>query len=189
MRFLVFLVVVFPVLLLSQEGRARSAWMMEKQLVNAPNGYKKLCANRQEVCQTPPDATAVAGLQSNGFQQLLKFNQKMNLRISYNSDERLYGQRDHWQVATESGDCEDIALAKRVALVDAGWPPGALWLAIGVIPGGQAHVVLVLRSDHGDLVFDNRTDDLLLWHETNLRFLARQVPGDPRFWRRLVSPL
>jgi predicted transglutaminase-like cysteine proteinase len=49
--------------------------------------------------------------------------------------------------------------------------------------------VLVLRSDHGDLVFDNRTDDLLLWHETNLRFLARQVPGDPRFWRRLVSPL
>ena len=78
MRLLVFMVVVFSVLLLSQEGLAISPWLAEKQLVNAPNGYKKLCADQQEICQNPSGNTTVAALQSNGFQQLYKFNQKVN---------------------------------------------------------------------------------------------------------------
>jgi predicted transglutaminase-like cysteine proteinase len=189
MRWILGVIAVLPMLLLFSQGMAASAWLAEKQMVRAPNGYRVFCEDALNFCNQRVDGPSFAMLGPTAYADLNKYNQKSNFDITYTPDNQLYGELDLWKVATESGDCEDIALAKRAGLINAGWPANALWLAIGIGPGGESHVVLIVRSNRGDLVLDNRFSELLLWHETNLRFLARQVPGDARYWRRLATSL
>ncbi len=167
---------------------AAYSWMTDTKPVLAPSGYRDFCARAGAHCDAADEAAQSVYISSRSMRVLEKYNQKFNKHISYRSDMDLYGRSDYWTVATATGDCEDIALAKRAALIGAGWPPAALWLAIGRDSEGQAHVVLILRADKGDLVLDNRTDRITLWHHAPLRWIARQVPGDSRYWR-LVDTL
>jgi predicted transglutaminase-like cysteine proteinase len=65
---------------------------------------------------------------------------------------------DVWQAAPMrgAGDCEDIALAKRAALLAAGVPLPDLRLAICRTELGALHAVLIARTPVGELVLDNR---------------------------------
>jgi predicted transglutaminase-like cysteine proteinase len=142
---------------------------------------------RPDACDGGDGAGRVAKVTPSLISELQSFNQKMNFAISYRPDPEIFGEPDIWTIAVAAGDCEDIALAKREALLRAGWPADALWLAIGQTPSGASHAVLVLRSDRGDLVLDNRSDRVEFWYRSDLRFLARQMPGDRLYWRRLRS--
>lgn len=166
---------------------AAPSWLAEGEDVTAPLGYIQLCVRSPGMCRRSADDQDVAVVSAAAFTQLEKFNQQVNYSIRYISDSVQYGRADEWVEATIAGDCEDISLAKRSALIHAGWPAAALWLAIGSVRSGEVHVVLILRSDLGDIVLDNRTAALKLWHQANLQFLARQVPGDASHWRRLRS--
>lgn len=170
---------------LLQSGAAATSWLADGEDVTAPPGYLQLCSRSPEACSRAADDQDFALVSAATLSQLEKFNQKVNISIRYVPDWAQFGRADEWYIATFAGNCEDISLAKRSALIQAGWPAAALWLAIAIVPGGQSHVVLVLRSDWGDIVLDNRTGSLKLWHQADLQFLARQVPGDPTHWRRL----
>src|SRR5262249_45590921 len=54
------------------------------------------------------------------------------------------------------GDCNKFALAKRRSLIEHGWPRGALLLTTAITEHGEGHLVLVVRTNRGDLVLDNR---------------------------------
>jgi hypothetical protein len=61
----------------------------------------------------------------------------------------------------ETGDCEDFALTKMQALLDAGYDIRYLQLAWGYTETGNAHAVLIVRSSNrGALVLDNRSDEV-----------------------------
>jgi predicted transglutaminase-like cysteine proteinase len=71
-----------------------------------------------------------------GRAQLDQANRSVNAAIRFVTDFSQYGEADHWSpplatFATAKGDCEDYAIAKYVALRDAGFPIDDLRLVMG----------------------------------------------------------
>ena len=88
------------------------------------------------------------------FAELYVVNLLVNETITY---EREPPEVDIWQDRDFTvGDCEDFALLKRRKLISAGWPPGALRIAIVLKrpDDDQLHAVLVASTNRGDFVLD-----------------------------------
>ena len=85
-------------------------------------------------------------------------NRAINASVTYARDVDQFGREDLWRAAPLRGlgDCEDYALAKRQALLDAGTPSQALRLAICRTELQEVHAVLIVTTERGDLVLDNR---------------------------------
>ncbi len=97
-----------------------------------------------------------------GRAQLEEANQGVNQAIRYVSDLQQFGELDRWSAplasfATAKGDCEDYAIAKYVALREAGFPEGELrLLLVRDRTVGLDHAVLAARLDGHWLILDNR---------------------------------
>ena len=61
---------------------------------------------------------------------------------------------DVWSADVSSGDCDDYVMTKRRRLIRAGIPATAMQVVVSR-RSGQGHVVLVLKTDKGDIVLDN----------------------------------
>lgn len=96
---------------------------------------------------------------------LRRVNRAVNTAMSYRPE-----QRDVWG---SGADCEDYALRKLAALVEAGVPRGALRLAIARV-GGRGHAVLLVR---GLWVLDNRRAEPYRLDRSDLRLAARETTG------------
>ena len=78
-----------------------------------------------------------------GRDQLDEANRAVNMAIRYVSDYAQHGEADRWSAplatfATGKGDCEDYAIAKYVALREAGFPEGDLrWCWFAITPSGR----------------------------------------------------
>jgi predicted transglutaminase-like cysteine proteinase len=92
---------------------------------------------------------------------------------------------DTWSLAPREGDCEDYAITKRHALIARGWPASVLRLAVARTAWGEGHLVLVVRTDKGDLVLDNLTGAVRSWRKTGLHWEMIQASNDPRIWHKL----
>ena len=120
------------------------------------------------------------------FNILDKINYRINLSIHSVSDAENYAMDDYWVAPgtgpSARGDCEDFALQKRRELISAGIDPNALSLALVRTRAGENHAVLIVASDQGDYVLDNRTDDVKLWNEVPYQWISRQAPGGTLAW-------
>jgi predicted transglutaminase-like cysteine proteinase len=95
---------------------------------------------------------------------------------------------DHWDYPTDGkGDCKVYALFKRKQLVDQGFPRAALLMTIVRDQNGEGHAVLTVKTDRGDFVLDNLTDEILPWNETGYRFIKRQAQDDPNVWLAMTG--
>jgi predicted transglutaminase-like cysteine proteinase len=47
---------------------------------------------------------------------------------------------------------------------------------------GEGHAVLTARIAQGDLVLDNKSDEIKPWHKTPYEFVMRQSYINPRVW-------
>jgi predicted transglutaminase-like cysteine proteinase len=89
-------------------------------------------------------------------------NRAINLAIEPMSDQAQWGIPDRWSaplatLATGRGDCEDYAIAKYVALKEAGVSENDLRLVIvRDLGSGQDHAVVTARLDTKWIVLDNR---------------------------------
>lgn len=125
------------------------------------------------------------------FARVETINAALNRSITPVSDKSLYGRPDVWAVprirrgARPAGDCEDYVLAKREALLRAGFSPDRLSIALARTPQGEDHAVLLLAFPDGDYVLDNRDSRVLHWSQARLVWQARQRPGDLLQWIRL----
>jgi predicted transglutaminase-like cysteine proteinase len=101
-----------------------------------------------------------------GRAQLEEVNQGVNMAIRYVSDLQQFGELDRWSAplasfATAKGDCEDYAIAKYVALREAGFPEGELrLLLVRDRTVRQDHAVLAARLEGHWLILDNRWSEL-----------------------------
>jgi predicted transglutaminase-like cysteine proteinase len=89
---------------------------------------------------------------------------------------------EHWRVSPRAGACHDYAVTKRHELLAHGWPDRALLLAEVVVPGGEHHLVLVVRTNEGDMVLDNLNAGIKSWSRTPYQWVRIQSPGNPNFW-------
>jgi predicted transglutaminase-like cysteine proteinase len=102
-----------------------------------------------------------------GRARLDETNRGVNAAIRYVSDLTQHGEIDRWSAplatfATAKGDCEDYAIAKYVALREAGFPEGELRIVLVRDRAvRQDHAVLAARLDDRWLILDNRRTELL----------------------------
>jgi predicted transglutaminase-like cysteine proteinase len=115
--------------------------------------------------------------------ELAETNLGVNRSIEPVTDLELYGVSDYWTLPlTGKGDCEDYALLKRHMLIEAGWPSSALLMTVVRDEKGDGHAVLTARTSKGDLILDNKLDEILLWSKTSYQFVMRQSYLDPKSW-------
>jgi predicted transglutaminase-like cysteine proteinase len=117
--------------------------------------------------------------------QLKNVNSTVNRTMIGRNDSSSELNGDVWKVNVRSGDCEDFALTKRSRLIAMGWSSRALRIATAYTPSGEGHAVLVVRTDRGDLVLDNRKSSIKNWRDTDLRWDKIQSGTDPYVWYRL----
>jgi predicted transglutaminase-like cysteine proteinase len=102
-----------------------------------------------------------------GRARLDEANRAVNTAIRYVSDYAQFGEADRWSAplasfATAKGDCEDYAIAKYVALREAGFPRDELRLVLVRDRAvRQDHAVLAARLDGRWLILDNRRSELI----------------------------
>ncbi len=122
------------------------------------------------------------------FTLLNRVNQSINMAIRPRDDIEVHGVAEFWTLPLSvegiaEGDCEDYALEKRRALIEAGVPESALFLAVGHSQATGRHAVLVVSTHSGDYVLDNMTPHILPWSQAPYVWLLRQMPGDLLAWR------
>ena len=92
---------------------------------------------------------------TNSYKLAERINRDVNASVTYKTDLEQYGTPEHWCLPTKFGDCEDYALAKRAALLQAGWPKDKLGLCVCYMPDGTGHCVLWVETDKGSFILDN----------------------------------
>lgn len=165
-------------------GPAAATTQVEGRWHKGPRGYHAMCAREPELCQHDYRAAMTAGqsapapLDAARWDQLRRVNRDLNWAIRPVADRG----RDHWTLGTYRGDCEDYAIAKKHALIQAGWAPDQLLYAVVEGRASPYHLVLVVRTDRGDYVLDNLTDRIRPWADSGYRFVIRQTAADPTRW-------
>lgn len=119
-----------------------------------------------------------------------KINKEVDSVTTYVTDMSLYNEEDHWErvslnpEATKGlleGDCEDYALEKRYRLWKAGVPLEKMRMCICTTEDGGGHAVLVVDSEKGDIILDQRQNGHLTTktelEQHGYHFLAIQKPG------------
>lgn len=156
-----------------------------------PRGYYDLCRRNGSLCRPtssrgiPTTKAGAVVLTSTRLSDLAAVNTGVNRRIRPVPDGSQYGAADWWAADAAAGDCEDFALAKRMMLIRAGWPSAAALVALARTNAGEEHAVLVARTDRGDLVLDNLTNEIRGWERVSLRLTSIQSPRDAWTWHRL----
>jgi predicted transglutaminase-like cysteine proteinase len=114
-------------------------------------------------------------------------NRNINASIIPATDSQIYGKNELWTLpltfgTTRQGDCEDYALEKRQALLNAGIPASALFFAVGHSKATGRHAVLMISTKQGDYILDNMTSEIKPWSEAAYTWTSRQSDVNPRLW-------
>jgi len=159
------------------------------EATRAPIGWVDFCAQRPWECKVAPTAPRNVTLSGKTWKDLVRINKLVNARIQPMTDLEHYGVVEKWAYPDDGyGDCEDYVLLKRRMLMEAGWPREALLITVVRDKKGDGHAVLTVKTDQGEFVLDNQTDDILPWMESGYRFIKRQSQSDPNAWVSLGDP-
>lgn len=158
-------------------------------ITSIPVGASEFCKSHRSECKANPNAVGATVLTEARWAQLVQVNNVVNAAVTAMTDEDYYQVAEYWAYPDDGyGDCEDFALAKRKALIEAGWNPSTLLVTVVREAKGTGHAVLMVRTDRGDLVLDNQDGRILVWNETPYTYLKRQSQADAGQWVDLVDP-
>jgi predicted transglutaminase-like cysteine proteinase len=123
------------------------------------------------------------------WNDLAQINEWVNDNVLPITDEEHWGMIEHWSYPDDGyGDCDNYVLLKRKMLIEAGWPREALLITVVRDKHGDGHAVLTVKTDRGEFILDNETQDIVLWWETGYQFVKRQSQTDPNIWVSLRDP-
>lgn len=144
---------------------------------SAPLGLMVFCLKQPAYCKG--SGASEVRMSADLMRALNGINSRVNRSIRPRHD-----KGDTWSINVRYGDCEDYVLTKRAELIKLGLPSAALRIATARTRSGEGHAVLVVRTNEGDYVLDNRTRSVKEWHRTGLNWIAMS-DSSPRKWRRL----
>jgi predicted transglutaminase-like cysteine proteinase len=146
-------------------GPLLEKWLRVEREVANEQQVLKICEHDPASCPSQPAREFLAIVDSarslEGRAQLGEINRAINLKIKSKSDIALYGVEDVWSsplatFATGAGDCEDYAIAKYVALQEAGVAVDDLRIVVlrhDILE--EDHAVVAARLDGNWLMLDN----------------------------------
>jgi predicted transglutaminase-like cysteine proteinase len=154
----------------------------------APMAFKMFCLKYKDECKPRPQHIVFSGgrlkLTAERMVQLQQVNEQVNSAIR--PEPNLEGLRgEKWLLHPASGDCNDYAVTKRHDLIAKGFPARSVLLSEVVVPWGEHHLVVVVRTSSGDLVLDNLTGHILPWSKKSYRWVRIQTPKNPNYWALL----
>jgi predicted transglutaminase-like cysteine proteinase len=175
--------------LMSQAVTQELLFISAGPATRAPIGWVEFCADRPLDCKVAPSAPRDVVLTGKAWTDLVRINTWVNENVKPMTDMDHWGVVEKWSYPDDGyGDCEDYALLKRRMLMEAGWPREALLMTVVREKYGNGHAVLTVKTDKGEFVLDNQEEKVLLWSETNYRFVKRQAQFDPNRWVSLGDP-
>ena len=158
-------------------------------IARPPIGWVEFCVEYDPECKTKPSAPRDVVLSTQAWKDLQRINLWVNTNIKPMTDMDHWGVVERWNYPDDGyGDCEDYVLQKRKMLMQAGWPREALLITVVRDQHGDGHAILTVKTDKGEYILDNQTDDILLWSDTGYRFVKRQSQSDPNVWVSLGDP-
>ena len=141
-------------------------WLSVERDVDDERLVLRMCEENRASCQSQAALQFLAivdrGRRLEGRARLGEINRAINLKLKLTSDLALYGAEDVWSpplatLAIGGGDCEDYAIAKFVALQEAGVSPDDLRIVILRDDlRDEDHAVVAARLDGHWLTLDNR---------------------------------
>ena len=152
-----------------------------------PVGHLEFCKSNPAECRGYDRVDAAAVLNDQNWQQLVSVNAYYNQNVVPVTDQDLYKVAEFWTFPNGYGDCEDFALAKRRDLINSGWHPSTLMVAVVKEANGNGHAVLIARTDRGDLVLDNQDGSIRLWSDTPYKFIKRQSQAHAGQWVDMID--
>jgi predicted transglutaminase-like cysteine proteinase len=164
---------------------AQKEFMRVFGLAQPPYGFVNFCERMPRECAPGRPEEQRFDATPERFVQLDAINRAVNHEIEPVTDLELYGEADHWTIPTTRGDCEDYVLLKRKRLIALGWPPSALLITVVRDERGDGHAVLTARTQQGDFILDNKTDEIRIWYRVRYQFVMRQSYLNPRVWMSL----
>lgn len=141
----------------------------------APLDFVRFCMDYRSECRADRP-NAVIALTTQSEAAIADVNKAINRRIEPVT------WTAPWRIHPTTGNCNDYVVTKRHELIKRGFPASALLIATARTPGGEGHLLLVVRTDRGERVLDNLTDDILPPHRTAFTWLTRQSGSDPNIW-------
>jgi len=149
---------------------------------SVPIGHSEFCKRHDDECGANARIAEVTELNEERWAQLVAINNHVNSTVVPITDQDFYNVAEFWTYPAGYGDCEDFALAKRRELIQRGWDPSTLLMAVVRESNGNGHAVLMARTDRGDMVLDNQVGAIKLWADTPYHFLKRQSQANAREW-------
>jgi predicted transglutaminase-like cysteine proteinase len=138
-------------------------------------GWVEFCQRHSQECAVDTAEAPVISLSARVWQTIVSVNRKVNSSIQAITDQEHWGVPDRWDFPSDGyGDCEDFQLLKRKLLAEAGLPRRAMRMTVVIDEKGEGHAVLMVRTDRGDFVLDNKTSAVLPWHQTGYVYVKRE---------------
>jgi len=151
---------------------------------SVPYGWVDFCGRRPEECNLGKMKPLDVRLTKASWSQLNHVNKSVNGAIEPMTNLAHWGTTlDHWDYPVDGkGDCKVYALYKRKLLIEAGFPRQALLMTVVRDLEGEGHAILTVKTDRGEFVLDNLSDDIRPWDATGYTYLKRQAQDDPNVW-------
>jgi len=157
-------------------------FMVTTGKTSQPIGHYEFCRAHKGECSVRSSGKERVKLTPALWNQLVGVNAQVNRAVTPKTDEELYGRPEVWAFPGREGDCEDIVLLKRRQLIEMGWPVGTLLVTVVRQRNGEGHAVLTVLTDRGDLILDNLQPRILVWNETDYRYVKRQSERNSGQW-------
>ena len=133
------------------------------------------CKQMPEECTFDSSEPAIIALNQETWKLLVDVNERVNATILPVTDQDHWGVADRWDYPDDGiGDCEDIQILKRRVLIEAGLPRRAMRMTVVIDELGAGHAVLMVRTNRGDYILDNKRAAVLSWQETGYRYVKRE---------------
>lgn len=137
--------------------------------------WTRFCELYDEKCEVTTAEPAFTTLTPQIWQTITSVNLEVNRMVKPRIDMDNWGVLDKWDLAENGyGDCEDYQLLKRKKLVEQGLPNRALRMTVVLDEKAEGHAVLMVRTDRGDYILDNKTNAVLPWQRTPYTYIKRE---------------
>lgn len=163
---------------LSRNINRGTAFVVERGATLAPFAHVKFCISNPDQCGRRNGPRSVEYSRAVKA-KITEINRNVNSSILPVLDAP---GKEVWEMDSAQGACNDYAVTKRKRLIDGGIPSSAVRLAVAKTASGEGHAVVVVRTSEGDMVLDNRTNSVVRWDQTDLRWIKIQASDDANRW-------
>lgn len=141
----------------------------------APYAWTDFCKRTPSECTVGTHEAETIALTPKLWGLIVGTNARVNREIEAITDQDHWGLIDRWDIPSDGkGDCEDYVLLKRQRLAQAGLPRRAMRVTVVIDEENAGHAVLMIRTDKGDFILDNKRNAILPWSQTGYTYVKRE---------------